>query len=270
MQVILNHYFNIYYMIFTFKDFTNKLKEHAVYDLDLSEFDNYLLDINDSIKTLKNFDDEINRLKDLLTQIDIDDIYINGAKYKDGENFELDFSLKTNALIDSIKEYYKQIKKNNEYVYFKINLDYFDGEELNLNFDIEIEKDRYNKFHFPINLPKFLKNIGLGKKIVLKTINTLKYCLFTKIDDSNDLKFVVASIRNKNHDYFTFEKDSNILIFDDDFKTISETLPDWINNYSDYIVLDKDFYKKYKNDITQNTYLNELYEKFLNKHNILF
>jgi hypothetical protein len=52
MQVILNHYFNIYYMIFTFKDFTNKLKEHAVYDLDLSEFDNYLYD--PSKKTTKS------------------------------------------------------------------------------------------------------------------------------------------------------------------------------------------------------------------------
>jgi hypothetical protein len=257
----------MYNKIFTFKNFTNKLKEHAVYDLDLSEYDNYLLDINNSIKTLKNFDVELNRLKDLLTQINIDDIYISGAKYKDGENFELDFSIKVNTLIESIKEYYKQIKKNNKETYSKINIDYFDGEELNLNFDIEIEKERFNKFHFPINLPNFLKNIGLGKKIVLKAIIEFEYCLFNKIDDSTDLKFVVDSIRNKEINYFSFEKDSNILIFNDNYETILKILPKWLKDYSEYFVLDKDFYKNIKMKSSK-MFLHEIYNDFFNKYNI--
>ena len=49
--------------IFSYKKFTEELKEHAIYDLDLSNFDNYFSDIHNDIKTLENFTNEINRLK---------------------------------------------------------------------------------------------------------------------------------------------------------------------------------------------------------------
>ena len=40
----------------------------------------------------------------------------------------------------------------------------FSGELMNLEYDIQIDRHNYNKLHFPIDLPNFLKNIGLGKK----------------------------------------------------------------------------------------------------------
>jgi len=253
--------------IFTYKDFTDMLKEHAVYDLDLSVFDTYLSQISNDIETLKNFDIEINRLIDLFSNIDKDNIYLND-NYKDGKNFNIDFDIRINSLIDAIKGYYRNIMENNDDIYNKINNEYFSGRELHLRFDIEIENDRFNKFHFPVDLPIFLKNIGLGKKIIMKTVDKFNYCLFTKTDDSIDLKIAIESFRNRNHDYFSFEMNSDLLLFSDNFDIISDTLKKWIKNDSDYICLDKDFYKKYKDKINNDEFLNNLYNNFSKKFNI--
>lgn len=255
-------------MIFTFKDFTQKLiTELAIYDLDLSNFDNYFSDINDSIKTLKNFDFEIKKLIELFKQLDKNKIYISGGKYKDGENFTVNFELKIKASIDAIESFYNEIRENNEEVLNKIDNEYFGGGELNFLFDVEIEKENFNKFHFPINLPSFLKNIGLGKKIILKSIDKFGYCMFSKEEDSIDLKIAINSIVKNEKEYYSFFKDSNILIFNDNFDLISKNIKEWYKNDYDEFVLDKDFYDKYKNDIIKDDFLNNIYISFKEKYN---
>ena len=246
-----------------YEEFTEKLKEHAIYDMDLSKFDNYLTEINDSIKTLKNFKNEINYLIDLLKDINKDDIYLDDAIYNDDENYRVTFNLKINALILSIKEFYKEIKMGNNLLYNKINIDYFDGSKLRLEFDVEIDRGYFNKFHFPINLPIFLKNIGLCKKIILKSINDFNYCLFTK-QDSVDLKIVIESITKNNQNYYSFIKDVNVLIFRDDFNIIKQKLKEWFKSPYDNYILDKNFHDKYLQEINNDYFLSNLYKKYKN------
>ena len=226
-----------------------------------SHFDDYFSEIKDSIKTLKNFDTEIKNLINLLKNINKNDIRLDNGKYNDGENFGIKFNININSLIFSIEELYDAIKIENSELAYKINSDYYNGNELRLKFDIEIERNNFNKFHFPIDLPNFLKNIGLGKKIILKSIDLFKYCLFTQQEDSTDLKIVINSITNSN-EYFSFQKDMNIIIFSDDFNTIKIVLEDWFNiGYENY-TLDKDFHIKYKEEIKNDTFLSKIYEKY--------
>lgn len=251
--------------MFSFKDFTEQLKtEHAVYDIDLSEFDTYMSEIDNELQTFKNFNESIKKLIDNIKNISKDDIYLY---LTDEENYKIFFNTSINALIFSIKEFYLKIEKNNQLLFDKINSNLLFGEKLRLEFHIQIEKKHFNKFHYPVDLPKFLLNIGLGKKIILKSIDQFGYCLFTKREDSIDLKVAIESIRNRTNDYFSFEKDSVILIFKDDFDLIKKILRIWINDFT-YIVLDRDFYKKYKNEISNDVQLNDLYQQFFKKFNI--
>lgn len=249
----------------TFKKFNEMLKEHALYSNDLSHFDDYFSEIKNSLKTFKNFDTEIKNLTNLLKNIKKEDIRIDDEKYDDDENYEIKFNININSLIFSIEEFYNAIRSENENLSNKIDLDYYNGNKFRLRFDIEIERNNFNKFHFPIDLPNFLKNIGLGKKIIFKSLDTFKYCLFTQQEDSTDLKIVINSITNSN-DYFSFQKDMNIIIFTDDFNIIKNTLEDWFNiDYENY-TLDKDFHFKYKEEIKNDSFLSKLYEKYENKN----
>jgi len=251
-------------MLFSFKNFTNKIiNEHAVYGLDLSDFDSYFSEIEDDLKTLKNFNKEMVHLKELFTDIDINSIRLSKI---DDENFYITYNAKINALIFAINEFYHEIEDNNDNIFDKINNDYFNSGVLKFDFSIWIEKERFNKFHFTDYIPSFFKKIGLGKKIILRCIDKFSYCLFTKTDDSIDLKIAIESIRNKETNFFSFEKDGCILIFKDDFEIIKETLTKWIEKEPTYFVLDKDFYKKYKNEIENDDFLNKLYLHFSKKY----
>jgi hypothetical protein len=251
--------------MFSFKNFTEQLKtEHAVYDMDLSEFDTYMSEIDNEIETLKNFNESIKKLIDNIKNISKDEIYLNKSS---NENYIIIFPIKISSLIISIQEFYLKIKINNQLLFDKINSNLLFEEELRLEFHIQIEKKFFNKFHYPIDLPKFLLNTGLGKKIILRSIDEFGYCLFTKEDDSIDLKVAVESIRNRTNDYYSFEKDSAILIFKDDFNLIKNILRKWINEF-DYLDLDRDFYKKYKNEISNDVQLNDLYQQFSKKYDI--
>jgi len=245
----------------TFENFNKMLKEHALYSNDLSHFDDYFLEIKNSLKTLKNFDTEIKNLTLMLKNINEAIIRIDNLRYEDEENYEIKFDININSLIFSIVQLYDAIKIENPELAYKIDSDYYNGNKFRLNFEVEIERDNFNKFHFPIDLPKFLKNIGLGKKIIHKSIDTFKYCFFTKEDDSIDLKVVINSISNSNN-YFSFQKDSNILIFVDDFNIIKNILEKWFKLGYDEYTLDKDFHNKYKDEIEKDQFLSNIYQKY--------
>jgi hypothetical protein len=245
--------------LFDYKDFENKLNELGVYADGIGRFDNYLTDIQNDKKTLENFSKEINILKDIIINLDIEDIKFYNP-YKDNENFYIDIDVNQyHTLSKSIERFLKNIEKYNETLYNKIIADYYNYDDTNLifRFDVQIERNDFNKFHFPLSLPPFMKNLGLGKKIVLVSVLKFDYCLF-RYSDSDELKMVVDSLVRRT-DIFSFMKDKEVMIFKDDFNIINNILKNWLVDYND-VILDKDFLDKYKDEIIKDEFLKNLYK----------
>jgi len=251
-----------------FKKFTEKLKEHAIYNIDLSQFDNYFDNIKNDIETLKNFSNEMSNLKQLFSNLNVDDIII---KKIDETYYKVSFYSNIHFLISSIMSFYNEILMKNEKLIDKINNDFYNGSTLQLDFEIDVEPNNFNKMHFPINLPTNLKNIGIGKKIFLATINKIGYTIFSKYDSSIDANIIIYSIVNKSNDFYSFIKDEHIITFSSKMKIseIKNILLKWIK-LTDYdnLILDKDFYDKNKDFILSDTILNNLYDDFYNKYNL--
>lgn len=252
--------------IFNYNNFTKYLKEKAIFSTNLPYYDRYFDDINNELKTLKNFTEAFSYIKKLLMNITKDNIILID-KYNDNEDFKIKYNLpEINHYITALFDFYIKIQENNEKLYEKINQDFFDGEKMNMEFEIQIEPENFNKFHFPIDLPKSIKNIGLGKKIILASIEKFNHLLFIRNIDSNDLKIAIKSLVEQESNYFSFEKDASILICDDNFNNVKNVLSSFLSNNYDYFVLDKDFYNKYKQEIKNDEFLNKLYNDFFNKY----
>jgi len=249
-----------------FKNFTEKLKEHAVYDLDLSQFDDYFSDIKHDIKTLKNFSREMNILKDFFKDINVADIHLIKI---DEENYQLDFGHKIQSQITSLKSYYAEIDRKNSILIEKINNDFYNGSTLRLDFEIEIESNNFNKMHFPINLPTNLKNISLGKKIFIRTIEKIGFTIFSSEDISIDAKLTIYSIVKNEKSLFSFIKDKNIITFSSllNFNDIIKILFMWLElTEYDNLILDEDFFNVYKEKIKKNKKINSIYDIFFKKY----
>jgi hypothetical protein len=238
----------------TFKYFTEKINELALSKEDYSRFDVYIKEISDFKKSLKNFNFEIKKLIKNLKKISYKDITFNKI-YREGEDYEINFTNDIDSSIFSIKTFLNEAQKNNYKLYNYIEDNYFDG-FVSFRFEIEINKENYNKIHIPINLPKFLKNIGLGKKILISAINKFGYLYFNSIEDSFEMKMVVDSLV-KRKDIFSFMFDNKIFIFNDDYYLIENKLEYLFNKIKpDNYSMDVDFKEKYK----LNNFLNKLYK----------
>jgi len=244
-----------------FKKYSKFIKEHALFQGDFDRYDNYLTEINDVKKTLKNIDSEIKMLISLFKEININEIRFDNSKYKDKENYEVKFNRDIILSIPPLEIFIDDIKNNNFELYNKICNLYFASNEPNFHFDVQIETNNFNKFHFPIDLPPIFKNLGLGKKIILSAIQNFEYLLFVKSEDSLELKLSVDSITKMN-DVFSFMKDGVVLIMKDDFNLISNVLIDFYDSYEN-LTIDKDFLEKYKNDIIDHNFLSKLYKDYL-------
>lgn len=243
-----------------FKKYNDFLVENALFKGDYDRYDNYFDDIIDSKKTLKNINKEIELLISLLKNLDYNNIEFDDSKYNDNENFKIIFSDDITYLITPLYGYFRAIKKKNEELYNTIINTYFRGNNPNFSFDVEIERKYFNKFHFPVDLPMIFRNLGLGKKIIKAAVNNFNYLLFTKEDDSFELKTTVHSITEMK-DVYSFMKEQNILIFKDDFELIKTVLPTFFSDdYNDKYTLDEDFLVKYKEEILNDKFLSELYK----------
>jgi len=244
----------------TFKEFTKRLNEMSLSTNDYSRFDTYIDEISDFKKTLKNFDKEIKLLKELLINIEVSDIRIRKIR-KYNNQYILIFKNDVHILCSSIDSYMNSIYTNNIELYEHIENKYFGGSYYDLKFYVDVEHDRFNKFHFPVVLPEFLKNIGLGKKILLSAIDKFEYLYFDFEEDSKELKMVVDSLI-KRTDVCSFMLDNKIFIFKEDFDLISKELKNIFDGMKpvDY-ALDIDFKEKYKNEILENEFLSSIYNK---------
>ena len=246
-----------------FKRYNDFLVEHFLFKGDYDRYDNYFEDVEDIKKTLKNVDTEIKLFISRFKKIDYTKIKFSNSKYNDNDNFEIIFPIEIDTLINPFKNLLIEIEDKNNELYYTIINTYFRGNNPNFSFDVEIERDNFNKFHFPVDLPVIFRNLGLGKKIIKATINKFDYLLFTKEEDSFELKTTVHSITEMK-DVFSFMKEQNILIFKDDFDLIKTILPTFfIDDYNDKYTLDEDFFIKYKEEITKDEFLSELYKNKL-------
>jgi len=247
-----------------FKKYNDFLIEKALFkDGGFDRYDNYISEISDNKKTLENFDSEINLLISLFKDLDYTKIKFSNSKYRDKENYEIIFTKNIDLLILPIKKFLSDIEDQNNELYTKILNTYFNGYEPNFSFDIQIDRNNFNKFHIPVDLPNIFKNLGLGKKIVKAAVNKFEYLLITSTEDSFELKMVVHSI-SQMKDVFSFMKEKSILIFKNDFEIVKKVLIDFFtNDYNDNYTLDEDFLLTYKDKIIIDEFLSKLYKKYL-------
>jgi hypothetical protein len=244
----------------TFEIFTQKLNEFALSTEDYSRFDKYFKDIMDFKKSHKNINNEFYLLKEKIKKINYNDIYFEEVNRYDF-NYKINFGNDVNSLIFSINTLLLNIKKSNMELYEYISNEYFNGGLSKIDIQIDVESDRFNKFHFPVSLPFFLKRIGIGKKIILSAINNFDYLYFNSEEDSNELKIVVKSITERN-DIFSFMLDNKIFIFKDDFSFIKIKLKEIFKHFTpENYSLDVDFKKKYDSEINKDEFLIEIFNK---------
>lgn len=246
------------------KDFKNLLKyqdylnEMAISDEEIAKHDTFIRNITDIKNNIKELNINIDNLKTIITndiirlkKEDEDDskIYYKIIYPKKAYNIFIDFQDILVQSEDIDNELYRK--------YF--NIIYPNGEEIDLDTEIEIEKNNFNRIHIPIGLPKIIQGIGIGKKIYLTLINKLKYISTTKLDRSLDAIFIWDSLRKDNTIYSFIKKEQMLCIdinYDYDsiidlllefFKYEIEDLKNDINNHQH--IIDSDFKEKYFSQI---------------------
>jgi len=234
------------------------LKEMSISDEELNKHDTFIRNISDIKDNIKNINNNIDKLKSILANSIVrlkneeeteNNIYYKIIYSKEAYNI---FVLFQDMLITAQEKDPDLYKK-----YF--NVIYPDGEEINLDTEIEIEKNNFNRIHIPIGLPKICQGIGIGKKIYLTIIKKLNYISTVRLDRSLDAIFVWDSLRKDNTIYSFVRKEQMICFnIDCDFEFIKNILLNYfkyeieelINNINNHqFILDSDFKEKYFKEI---------------------
>ena len=186
---------------------------------------NRLKDSGDLKMILNDINELVLDLKERLLNIDFDDIEYS---YED-DIISLSYSDEIHALLVSLR--YKT-RKSSEEIEDKI----FGNGWKDLFLEIEIDTDMFNRIDIMNGLPKFIKGIGLGKKIYKKLIKDFNYISsFDGYEPSIDSSMVWESIA-RDEDIFTFSNGDNLISF-------------WNNySYNDIINVLKLFYKNGKGE----------------------
>jgi hypothetical protein len=228
--------------MYNFKKFGNKLNEMVIYN-NLDRFDNFLINIHNEKEFLKKLNSEIESIKleikslDVITDIKFIDIY------KNNENYQVKIN-KLDEFFYGLDKLLCEVEKHNNDLYQLIVEKYFNkDDEYSFIFHVEIERDNYNKFHFPVSMPEFLKNSGLGKKIIESAIKRFSYLLFSKMEDSMELKLSYESLIKRNN-IFSFVKEYFVLMVDNNPEIVRNIVPKWKNGED--IIVDEDYEKIYE------------------------
>lgn len=250
------------------KDVDKIFEELAISKLKKKKLDNYFSDISDMKTNMKKLNmllyDIKKRVKEDISEFEriLDDNEYLEYEYRYNEDILIEYNRIKILLFNSYKE-------NTEAFIFYMNIVYpeFNANENTKLYDLEdvlritypiiqIEKNRLNRVHIPTNLPRFLKNLGLGKKLYYYALDKVNYISSINIDRSKEAELVWDSIMD-DKDVYSFINDSKIIAFKSDLefdyiKDILETkfydinIKD--NNYSQCII-DDDFKEKYSKEI---------------------
>ena len=225
------------------------LNELSLIDKEFKKFDN-LEKISDSKILLKKINLYLENIKEALRNITWQEI-----------DFELDeetenkkiYNINWNSSIDSQLFKLKKISRNlkDEEVSIKSKIE---TQQLIINYlQIDIELGNFNSIHFPIDMPDYYKNIGLGIKIFRKAVEEFGYIssvIAGPIQASFEAKFVFDHFLHNDDVYSVTKNNSGVLL-------ISKSLN--IQNI-------KELLEKYLQNISKENYA---IDKFLKRNNLL-
>ena len=266
----------IYKTLREFNRSTDKIfEELAISKLKINKLQNYFLDIHDMKGNMKKLNLIIYDIKDRIKNTEL---YFQRI-LDDKEYLEYECNLNDDIIVE-----YNRIKRllldsYNESIeafvyYMNIVFPEFNANEYSELYDVEdclvfrspivsIEKNNLNRIHIPLNLPNFLKNSGLGKKLYYYMLNKVGY-ISSLEDRTREAELVWDSIMDDKNVY-SFINDSRVISFksDLDFKFIENILEtkffDLNIKNDDYnqCLIDDDFKERYKDEV-ENSFLKNL------------
>jgi len=229
--------------------------EMSLVDKELSKFNN-IKDVKNDKMILKNITKKLENIKNELNNIDFDEIILKKIYHnKNKDTYNIQWNDKINLLLFSLNKFFNKLSTDSD-IYQKIRLD---NENLIINYlEIDIEKDNFNSIHFPIDLPDYYKNIGLGVKIFRKAIEQFEF-ISTVFDGeeqaSFEAKLVIHHFISNKEVYSVTKNNSGILLISKnlDIVKIKELIEKYLDNVD-------------KNDYAIDKYLknNKLFKKWLN------
>lgn len=171
------------------KKYEDYLRERAIYDEEMENFNNLLSNITDYKKVSKYIQDKIIELRNHLTEIN----KVKYNKIKTDDNISYTKISRYNADADHvIREFINLLAEAEETEVYDnyFSSIYPDKNDIDFYPEIDIEIKNLNRIHIPIGLPYIIKGCGLGKKIYKQLIYDLGYLSTTKLDRTMDSIFV--------------------------------------------------------------------------------
>lgn len=211
------------------KNYKDYLKEQALDKKDIRRFSN-LSKISDNKKLLKSLNKDILKIKDFLTNISIDQIkLIRTERWNNKDFYKISWDPKTNTYINKLNNIL--YSTDNEEIMSKIeNVD---------NLELEINNNLFNRIHFPISLPSYLKNIKLGIKIYMKAIEKFGY-ISTLIDGpdsaSFEAKLLWDSLVNSDDVYIVSKDNCSILAVSKKYQNFKILIKEYLKDANDYVI----------------------------------
>ena len=116
--------------------------------------------------------------------------------------------------------------------------------------DISIDTRYFNKFDMISELYDFIKQLGLGKKIIKQLVKKFGYISFQEPDTSDEMKLLVRSLATKDPDVYAFSKNNHVILFDKEMEPakIISVLNEYLKETDD-VKVDKDFIKLHKSEL---------------------
>lgn len=194
--------------IYTYKDM---VREMSLFDKEIMKFNN-LKKITDSKVLLKKLNKKLQYVKKMLVNLPFEEINFHLTEKTNNRKIYIIFwDIKIDASLSRIKYFLRRMK--DEDVEIKLKL-----ETQNLiidNLEVQIETDNFNSIHFPVELPDFYKNIGLGLKIFLKATNEFGH-ISSLIASSQQASFEAKMVFEhllRNDEVYTITKNNSGLLF---------------------------------------------------------
>lgn len=231
--------------ILTYNDLINEennlIKEMSLIDKELDKFNN-IKDIKNDKLILKNITKKLETIREELKNIDFNEIILKKLKYYDRSKntYSVQWNDKIKLLLFGLDKFLNKLSDDSD-IYQKIKLE---TENLVINYlEIDIEKNIFNSIHFPIDLPDYYKNIGLGIKIFRKAIehfNFISTVFAGEEQASFEAKMVIDHFISNDDVYSITKNNSGILLISKslDIEKIKELVETYLHNINknDYAI----------------------------------
>jgi len=229
--------------IYTYKDMVNEL---AIINKEIKKFDN-LSKIKDSKLLLKKMNQKLEEIKEELKNITWQQIKLLKIPFydKNKNSYHIKWNGKIDLQLSRLSSLVTNLEDKDDDVFQKLKID---TQRLIIDFlEIDIEPNFFNSIHFPIDLPDFYKNIGLGVKIFRKCIEQFDFVSSSMTGSeqaSFDAKLVFHHFFSSNDVYSVTKNNSGILLINKNMniQKIKELVVNYLKDADEYAI-DKDLKK---------------------------